>query len=165
MNKKGFTLIELLGVIVLIGLVCAIAVPSMLDYLNTSKREARNEMIGTIKTASKIFYEECLYSDLQSIIKTNPEKYGNCEINDNVLKITIGNLAYTGMLKIDEEDENGNKIVKDPISGKELNDCQIKITRKKETTKDESNDINYNTYKYIIERADNNTKCPDKYGE
>ena len=58
MNKKGFTLIELLGVIVLIGLVCIIAVPNLLDYLNTTKNESRKTLMKSIRTAAQTYYEE-----------------------------------------------------------------------------------------------------------
>lgn len=38
LNKKGFTLIELLAVIVILGVLLAIAVPSVTKYINSSKK-------------------------------------------------------------------------------------------------------------------------------
>ena len=38
LNKKGFTLIELLAVIVILGVLLAIAIPSVTKYINTSKK-------------------------------------------------------------------------------------------------------------------------------
>ncbi len=38
MNNKGFTLIELLAVIVILGVLLAIAVPSVSKYINTAKK-------------------------------------------------------------------------------------------------------------------------------
>ncbi len=38
MNKKGFTLIELLAVIVILGVLLAIAIPSVSKYINTAKK-------------------------------------------------------------------------------------------------------------------------------
>lgn len=38
LNKKGFTLIELLAVIVILGVLLAIAIPSVTKYINISKR-------------------------------------------------------------------------------------------------------------------------------
>ena len=39
MNKKGFTLIELLAVIVILGLLMAIAIPSVTKYINQSRKK------------------------------------------------------------------------------------------------------------------------------
>ena len=38
LNKKGFTLIELLAVIVILGVLLAIAIPSVSKYISTSKK-------------------------------------------------------------------------------------------------------------------------------
>ena len=38
MSKKGFTLIELLAVIVILGVLLAIAIPSVAKYINTAKK-------------------------------------------------------------------------------------------------------------------------------
>ena len=45
MNKKGFTLIELLAVIVILGLLMAIAIPSVTKYINESRKKT---LVGTI---------------------------------------------------------------------------------------------------------------------
>jgi len=45
MNKKGFTLIELLAVIVILGLLMAIAIPSVTKYINQSRKKT---LAGTI---------------------------------------------------------------------------------------------------------------------
>ena len=39
LNKKGFTLIELLAVIVILGVLLAIAIPSVTKYINVSKKK------------------------------------------------------------------------------------------------------------------------------
>lgn len=171
MNKKGFTLIELLGVIILIGIVCVIAVPNLLGYLDATKKESRKTLMKSIRTAAQTYYEECENGDLGDIVSTNPGKYGNCDINQNnkTLTITIGNLANTGMIKIDEEDSNG-KIVKDPTSkekSENLNDCKINITKTKEEVLDDPtkpNGMKYTTAKYSISPVTvtsvTGVKCP-----
>ena len=39
-DNKGFTLIELLAVIVILGVLLAIAIPSVSKYINTAKKSA-----------------------------------------------------------------------------------------------------------------------------
>ena len=56
MNKKGFTLIELLAVIVVLGVVLLLAMPSILDSINASRDSSYKILIGNIKTAAETYY-------------------------------------------------------------------------------------------------------------
>jgi prepilin-type N-terminal cleavage/methylation domain-containing protein len=53
MNKKGFTLIELLAVIIILGILMIIAIPSVTKYINDSRKNAyvdtANEVIGAAR--------------------------------------------------------------------------------------------------------------------
>lgn len=127
MNKKGFTLIELLAVIVVLGVVLILAMPSILDSINASRNASYKVLMGNIKTAAETYYQECEYGDL-----SNKAKYGNyaCAINNNIITTTIGALANTGILKV-AADESGNLIVNDPRdTTKNLNSCAIQIVKK-----------------------------------
>mgnify|MGYP000751496195 FL=1 len=126
MNKKGFTLIELLAVIVVLGVVLILAMPSILDSINASRNASYKVLMGNIKTAAETYYQECEYGDL-----SNKAKYGNyaCTINNNTITTTIGALANTGILKV-AADESGNLIVNDPRdTTKNLNSCGIQIIK------------------------------------
>ena len=50
MNKKGFTLIELLAVIIILGILMIIAIPSVTRYISDSRKNAyvdtAKEIIG-----------------------------------------------------------------------------------------------------------------------
>ena len=51
-NKKGFTLIELLAVIVILGLLMAIAIPSVTKYITESRKKSLMSTIGNYITAT-----------------------------------------------------------------------------------------------------------------
>ena len=53
--KKGFTLIELLGVIVILGLIALIAIPTINSSLNASKSRAYDEQITTIENVARTY--------------------------------------------------------------------------------------------------------------
>jgi prepilin-type N-terminal cleavage/methylation domain-containing protein len=50
-NKKGFTLIELLAVIVILGLLMAIAIPSVTKYITQSRKKTLTSTIGNYMSA------------------------------------------------------------------------------------------------------------------
>lgn len=148
MNKKGFTLIELLAVIVVLGVVLLLAMPSILDSINASRDSSYKILIGNIKTAAETYYQECEYGDL-----SDKNKYGDyaCAIDNNTINITIEDLANTGFLKVNDTKEVAGKEVKvvlNPKNNADMSDCQIKITKVKETNTDENNIENIKvTYK------------------
>lgn len=53
LNKKGFTLIELLAVIVILGVLLAIAIPSVTKYINVSKKSTYIDNAQSYANAAK----------------------------------------------------------------------------------------------------------------
>ena len=156
MNKKGFTLIELLAVIVVLGVVLTLAMPSILDSINASRDSSYKILIGNIKTAAETYYQECEYGDL-----SDESKYGAyaCKIDGNTINTTIGALANTGILKVSESDENNKLVVLDPRdTTKNLNDCKITITKEKEDITD-SNGITSSKVMYKV-KGSTQYGCP-----
>ena len=56
--KKGFTLVELLGVIVILGLIAMIAIPTINSALNSSRDKAYDEQINTIERTARTYMSD-----------------------------------------------------------------------------------------------------------
>ena len=126
MNRKGFTLIELLAVIIVIALIATIVTPSVIEYVNSAKNTSYNLLIQNTISASKTYYEECEYGDL-----SDSSKYKSyaCQINENTITTTLGALANTGMLSVNDVDSNGKKIVINPKDNTDISSCDITIKK------------------------------------
>jgi prepilin-type N-terminal cleavage/methylation domain-containing protein len=70
MNKKGFTLIELLIVVVIIGILAAIAIPRFGAARERAYVSAMQSDLNQLRTAQEMYYPENTYtyaSDIASI--------------------------------------------------------------------------------------------------
>ncbi|MBD2437893.1 type IV pilin-like G/H family protein [Nostoc sp. FACHB-110] len=78
--EEGFTLIELLVVVIIIGVLAAIALPSLLGQVNKAKQSEGKNNIGAINRAQQAYYLEyqAFNTDLTQLgigIKTQTDNY------------------------------------------------------------------------------------------
>ena len=59
MSRKGFTLIELVMVIVIIGILAAVAIPKFISLSNEAEKAVCQSNVGAIRTALANFYAKC----------------------------------------------------------------------------------------------------------
>lgn len=133
MNRKGFTLIELLAVIIVIALIATIVTPSVIEYVNSAKNTSYNLLIQNTISASKTYYEECEYGDLSD--RSKYKSYA-CQINENTITTTLGALANTGMLSVNDVDSDNKKIVINPKDNTDISSCDVIIKKKVEISKE-----------------------------
>ncbi len=146
MNRKGFTLIELLAVIIVIALIATIVTPSVIEYVNSAKNTSYNLLIQNTISASKTYYEECEYGDL-----SDRSKYGSyaCKINGSTITTTLGALANTGMLSVNDVDSDNKKIVINPKDNTDISSCNVIIVKTVDTNYKVTYNISSNNCSYI----------------
>lgn len=57
LNKKGFTLVELLVVIVILGVIMSIAIPSITSSIERSKDKQKTQVIKLIESAGELYVD------------------------------------------------------------------------------------------------------------
>ena len=71
-SRNGFTLIELIIVMVILGIMAAVAVPRYLDSISNAERSAEDAVINSIKAGLKQYANNKLYSEGRAIYPVNP---------------------------------------------------------------------------------------------
>ena len=95
--NSGFTLIELIIVMVILGIMAAVAVPRYLDSISNAEESAEDAVISAIRSGLKAAANDSLYTNGRASWPTNPfdalsEKPTGYDSNDNGTEFGIGQL-------------------------------------------------------------------------
>ena len=55
-REEGFTLVELLAVIVILGIIVAIAIPAIGNVINKAKTDANEQEIALVEDAARLYF-------------------------------------------------------------------------------------------------------------
>ena len=69
-SRKGFTLIELMVVILIVGILAAVAIPLMRGRIDSAKWSEANATAGTIRTAIRAYSAEKSVATAQGLVGT-----------------------------------------------------------------------------------------------
>lgn len=131
-DKKGFTLTELLAVIVLIGVILAIAVPSYQSYVTRTKKEVLKSYQANIIDAANQYAAECFQDN----------KLGECKNKDIWEKIKPNLKNGDGIAK---EYDVTVEIIDGPSKVSDLYSIKLEMTKKGSTKPITINTSNTNT--------------------
>ena len=102
-NKKGITLVELLAVLVILGIIAAIAVPTVSTLINNTQARANVESANSLVSAARLYSLENNNATNASITQLLPYISnedlvisGNNGLDNDLVRITFG--AGTGTI-------------------------------------------------------------------
>jgi len=87
LGKKGFTLIELMVVIIIVGILAAVAVPTMRMNVRRAQGTEGIAILGTIRTAQRIYFAE------HGVYASNTSGGGETSVVMALLNLTAADLG------------------------------------------------------------------------
>ncbi|HAX02873.1 MAG: hypothetical protein A2Y45_05530 [Tenericutes bacterium GWC2_34_14] len=92
-NRKGVTLVELLAVVVILGIIAAIAVPTIGGLIERQEERAAEATYDTIVEAAKLYAEDATPFTLATL-----ESEDFVDLKDNVFGLNSGTTVATNLI-------------------------------------------------------------------
>lgn len=139
-NKKGFTLIEIIVVIVILAVLMAVAVPSVMSYMNEGQKAKYEAVARTVLINSQTEYAKAVADGqtANAATTTAQNAVAKKSYGDNA---SVSNVQITLTTKGDKDSEKDIASVKCDITIEKKKKTGVEITTNKNVTvPDESTD-------------------------
>jgi prepilin-type N-terminal cleavage/methylation domain-containing protein len=103
-TPKGFTLIEVLSVVVIIGILAAVAIPTYNNYITKSREKAAEAAIAEVKSRLSLAYARYLLQE-----GSKPDTIGDISDLDDSLPATSGGTVDMENYTVTMSGQNGTQ--------------------------------------------------------